>query len=184
MEWLDSIGGLLTGAASGGIFGFLGAAVGGVTKYFATKAEREFEQLKWAHEDKLHAQNLEKLKLEHDNEVQIVAQQGSWDGLEKSLEHDMVASANAYPIANTIKTLFRPFLTGMLTVMQFVIVWIIWQGFVNQEANSVINLLNAPASPATDLLRYTVYSVVFAAQTSIVWWFGERAFAPPGMKNR
>jgi hypothetical protein len=37
---------------------------------------------------------------------------------------------------------------------------------------------------AKELLVYDVKSLVFSASTAVVWWFGDRAFAPPGMKNR
>ena len=34
-----------------------------------------------------------------------------------------------------------------------------------------------------ELLRYIVYSVVFAWSTAVLWWFGDRAMTPPGFRN-
>ncbi|MBK1695783.1 hypothetical protein [Rhodovibrio salinarum] len=34
------------------------------------------------------------------------------------------------------------------------------------------------------LLRYIVYSTVFAAMAAVTWWFGERAMTPPALKHR
>ena len=43
---------------------------------------------------------------------------------------------------------------------------------------------SAKEAEIKDLLRYMIYSLFFATTTAITWWFGDRAFAPPGMKNR
>lgn len=37
---------------------------------------------------------------------------------------------------------------------------------------------------ASRLVEYTVRSIVFAASTATVWWFGDRALQPPGTKHR
>ena len=184
MEWLSAIGGVATSAASGGLFGFLGAAVGGITKYFAVKAEREFQKEKWKHEKELFDQEMERSKVEQEQRVELVAQEGSWDGLQSTVDHDTALTKNSPSWVNAIKSLFRPVLTMVLNIMQFVIFWHIWQGFVNDQDNAVMSILNAPESTATGMLKYVIYSIVFSAQTSTVWWFGERAFTPPGMKNK
>ncbi|WP_323795021.1 hypothetical protein [Nisaea sp.] len=85
---------------------------------------------------------------------------------------------------NGIKSLFRPLLTFVLVVAEVFIFWNICEGYRLGDGSSILSLLNASQSPATDLLQYVVYSIVFAAQTAVVWWFGDRAFAPAGMKNR
>lgn len=184
MEWLDSLVGLVGGAASGGIFGLLSAGVGAVAKHFQLKAEREFKKAEWAHEERLFEKQMEFDKQRHNQEVEIVAQEGSWQNMSTALEHDTSLSRVSSEWVNNVKSLVRPILTLFLNVIQFVIFWQVWTAFVSGESNAVMSLLNAPASPATDLLRYVVYSIVFAAQTCNLFWFGERAFAPPGMKNR
>ena len=54
MEWLSAISGVLTSSATGGVFGLIGSVAGAWMKSKALKSEREFKQLEWAHEDKLH----------------------------------------------------------------------------------------------------------------------------------
>ena len=184
MEWLDSIAGLLTGAASGGIFGFLGSAAGAVAKHFQLKAEREFKQLEWAHEDKLFEQQMQRTKLEHDQQIEVVAQEGSWAGLETTVKHDSVLTAHSHKWVNDVKSLFRPFLTTVLVAAEVFIFWNLWVSFATGETNTLVEILNSPGNPVTEILKYVIYSIVFAAQTAVVWWFGDRAFAPPGMKNR
>lgn len=53
-----------------------------------------------------------------------------------------------------------------------------WQ-IVGQGVATVLD-----AAEVKDLLRYIVYSVVFTACTAGMWWFADRALAPPGLKNR
>jgi hypothetical protein len=76
-----------------------------------------------------------------------------------------------------VKDLFRPVLTAGLFVLSYVI-------FLDViRRNGVLAHVLSP-DEALELIKYIVYSVVFSATTSGVWWFGDRAFSPPGMKNR
>lgn len=184
MEWLDLLTGAVTSAASGGIVGLLGAGVSAVAKHFQLKAERAFQEKKWAHERELIAEQREWDKQQHLQEVEIVAQAGSWDNLGKSMEHDTALSKNSSEWVNNVKSLMRPVLTLVLNAMQFTIFWQLWTAYSLQQDNAVMTLINAPDSPATELLKYVIYSIMFAANTANLWWFAERGFAPPGMKNR
>ena len=37
---------------------------------------------------------------------------------------------------------------------------------------------------ADGLANYITHSVVFAATTAMVWWFGDRGMTPPALKER
>ena len=108
-----------------------------------------------------------------ENEMAIVAQQGSWNSLQASYQHD---SAPTYRWTNAIRALFRPILTAGL----FGLVYLMWQDL--QEGRILAEFFSD--AELRDIVRYIVMSVVFTATTAGVWWFGERAFAPPGIKNR
>lgn len=170
---------LLTGGAAGGLFGLIGSLVGAWFKERAIKAEREFQKDKWTYEKDILALNMQAKAQETEQELAIVSQQGAWQGLDQSIKHDTVLVRAASGWVNDLRSLFRPILTTMLQIGQ---VWIIWMVATQNEV--MIQILTGPANPVAELLRYAVYSWVFAAQTSVVWWFGDRAFAPPGMKNR
>ena len=184
MEWLGEVAGLATSAASGGIFGLIGSGIGAVAKYFQTKANRAFEQEKWAYEERLLDRQMERDRMAHEQDVELIAQEGAWQGLDSSIAHDTMLARQSAGWVSSVKSLFRPVLTLALVGAEVFIFWNVWTGFQSEAGSSILNLLNAEQSPATNLLQYVVYSIVFAAQTAVVWWFGDRAFAPPGMKNR
>jgi len=48
--------------------------------------------------------------------------------------------------------------------------------------NALVTLLGQGA--VVEIMTYIIYSVVFSCSTAIVWWFGDRALTPPGMKSR
>ncbi len=179
MDLLTGALSLLTGGAAGGLFGLIGALAGSWMKQRAIRAERDFKKEQWAYELDLQRLNMEARAQETEQELAIVSQEGSWDGLDRSTRHDTVLIEHSPGWVNAVKSLFRPVLTLVLQGVQAWIIWLLATG--NAQ---MIEILIAEASPAAELLRYAVYSLVFAAQTAVVWWFGDRAFAPPGMKNR
>jgi hypothetical protein len=177
MEWIAS---LLGNAASGGVFGFLASAVGGVFKYFQTRQQQKFEEKKWQHELALINKEHDRDREEDEHELAVISQQGAWSGLTTSIEADAKVG-DTYKWVNAIKALYRPVLTTGLVLIAYMI-------FKDLSAmlatgGSVLTGVFTPEQ-AKELLVYDVNSLVFSASTAVVWWFGDRAFAPPGMKNR
>ena len=162
MEFFTSIVGAGANAMSGGIFGLVGSLFGGVFKYFQRKQDQSFKKEEWNHELELQESNRKSAQLQTDNELEIVAQAGSYKGLNASIRAQGKVP-ESYTIVNAIRSLFRPFLTtGLVVLTAF------FYHYTQDE----------------DLREYIIQSMVFCASTSIVWWFGDRAFAPPGMKNK
>ena len=151
--------------ASGGLLGLVGSLTGGVLKYFQTRQAQKFEELKWAHELKLLEIQGKRELAENEHELALSDSRGSWEGLEASIG---VEEKDSYRWVHAVKALFRPALTTGL----FVLVYLIY--------GDLPSLL--PADEARDVSQYIVKSIVFAASTAGVWWFGDRAFAPPGTK--
>lgn len=166
MEWLTgilgSIGGIATSAASGGIFGLIGSGISTIGKYF---------QAKQAHKQKLEIMEMQ---------MKMKAQEGSWNSMIESLKSEAAAS-DTYKWVNAIKALYRPFLTTGLVVVTYMLFQDVLGGLGNEQ--SVIADIFTGAE-LKEILRYIVYSIVFSTATAIVWWFADRAFAPPGLKNR
>ncbi len=160
-------------AASGGIFGLLGSLIGGAFKFFQAKQAHK-EKLEWADKEMAMARlDMERDTLAADNEARLIAAQGSWLGLRASYAQDYGAT---YKWANAVKTLYRPLLTSGLLFL----VWKIWDDI--QTGQALIEYFTE--AELKDVIKYIVMSVVFTASTAAVWWFGDRAFAPPGFKNR
>lgn len=169
MEWLGDILGVVGSAASGGIFGVLGAIGGSVVKYFQRKQEQEFKKEEWAHE---HAT----MRLQ----MEMASQKGSWDGLKASHLAE-VTPVDTYKWVNAIKSLYRPILTSALVLVTYLLFINILDGLAGNNS-TLTAIFNGPE--LKEILRYIVYSVVFSTATAIAWWFCERALQPPGMKNR
>ena len=174
MEGLMELLGAGASIAGGGIFGLFGAITGQVSKYFQAKADRAWEEKKWAHEDKLFDQQITLGKSETENEIALAASLGSWNGLSESIKADAATQAVS-SWASDIKALYRPFLT---TALVFCSMYIIHSLMFGKLATVLT------ATETTELLRYAIYSVVFSTSAAITWWFGDRALTPPNQKNR
>jgi len=171
------IGSIISGAltvGSGGIFGLFGSAIGVVAKYFQEKQRQNWEVQKWGHETKMLELNMKAKAQETEQELAIVAQEGSWKGLEASIEA-AASMKPVHPITNDIKCLFRPFLTTVLWILAGWVFYKIYSGDLKGWITK---------ADALSLIKYMVHTVFFAASTATVWWFGDRALAPPGAKNK
>jgi hypothetical protein len=171
MEWLDLIG----NAATGGLLGVFGSVIGGVTKYFQKKQEIEEAGRERSHELTLIEMEMKRGASETENELKII-EAGVAGNIREASYTLPVAVSGASVWVNNIRSLFRPFLTlalwGLLTG---VVVMVLYGDrlsdlFVEGELS--------------DLIKYVVQSIVFAASTATMWWFGDRALAPPGTKDR
>lgn len=182
MDWAGLAMGLAGSAASGGILGLVGSLFGGGLKFLQSWQQQKFEKDKWVHELALLEMEIKRNRIEDEHELAIVSQQGAWKGIETSLQADAsLAASDTYRWSKAVKELYRPFLTSAL----FVMVWFIFSDllaiFRGDDSTLLIVFTRAEAK---NLLTYIVQSVVFTASTAGVWWFGDRAFAPPGYKNR
>lgn len=176
MDTLVSLLGVGASVASGGLFGVLGSAVGMFFKWRQKKLDLEERALDRAHELKLIELQMKGRAEETEQELAIAQQTGSWEGLATSVRADSMLGPSTHIWVNDVKSLFRPFLTTGLWVCT---AWI----FSMILDESTILLLKDQSPWLQDLIKYMIYSVVFATSGATMWWFGDRAFAPAGLKN-
>ena len=182
MDWLSDLLGFGASVASGGLFGLLGAGIKVVANYFQEKQRQDWQREVWANERELQKLQIEARKAETEMEIALASSQGAWSGLDSSIAADKYLTGKTHTWVNDVKSLFRPFLTTLLVA---VVGWMFWLvlGSLAGTRNTVLTDAFTVAELQA-IVRYMVYTMTFSAATAIVWWFGERAFAPPGMKNR
>ena len=154
---------LLATLASGGagsVFGVLGSLAGAFFKARERKADRK-------HELELRKHDRADLQAGHTNDMESVR--------ETSRANALVSSIQAQGAARGVKSLFRPFLTTLLVIMSG---WIFYMLVSSDELTQYFN-----AVERAELIRYVVYSIVFATCSAVTWWFGDRALAPPTVKH-
>ena len=110
---MADIFGLGLDAAAGGIFGIFGTALGRVAGYFERKQTFKHEVQRWGHEYKLHELQMQAQAQETEMELALAAQQGSWRGLDASIEADSNIGKASLWVINTLR-LVRPTLTLLL----------------------------------------------------------------------
>jgi len=154
---MDIVGDLLgTGASalSGGLFGLVGNIATKVFGYFEAKQAFAQKQAEWSHESELLKLQMQAKASETEQEIHVAESQGSWSGLGASVTAEGTLGAT-YPWVNAVRALVRPGLTlGLSTFL----------------ASAFFAL-----APGDIDRAYVADSLVFAAVTSIVWWFGDRA---------
>jgi len=184
MDGIGELLGLGASVASGGLFGFLSAGVGAIGKFFQAKEahKQKIELMEW--DIRMFDKQMESKKLETEMEIAVTSSEGAWTGLHDSILADKALAKNSPEWVNGIKSLFRPFLTTALTGSSVWMIVMVWDSVMNSggEESSLVVLFTE--AEIKDLLKYMIYSLFFATTTSIVWWFGDRAFAPPHLKNR
>lgn len=181
MEWLTDILGIGATAASGGVLGLVGAVAGKVGQVVQAKQERKAKQLDYEHELKLLEMQHAQASQEDLHEVEMVETRGSYAGLEASIGAETSLQQVSLWV-NNLRSLTRPVLTFSLIGI------IAWMFIVLMDAiqtgtdNALVALLGSAA--VIDILTYIINSVVFSATTAMVWWFGDRALAPPTHRSR
>lgn len=174
MDDIVSLLGAGASVASGGLFGLFGSIVGQVSKHFQRKQEQKWEKEKWNYEADMFRLQMQAKAAETEQELAIVSQQGSWSSLDSSIKADgLIKPQSAW--ASDVKALFRPFIT---VVLVGVTAWIIHM-LLNGRLDATLT-----HQDKLDIIRYSVYSVVFSTSTAITWWFADRALTPPQFKNR
>ena len=178
MDFLDLIGGALS-IGSGGIFGLIGSGISSAFKYFQRKQEFE-QQLTLREEDrKDFKQQMEFSAQETEQEIAITSAEGAWNGLGQSIE--AAAQIKGSDWSSKLLRLFRPILTMMLVAMSGWIIWMMWSAAVDAQTNGLSTLFTM--GELKELLQYCINSIIFAATTSVVWWFGDRSMKPPMEKK-
>jgi len=172
---LADILGVGASVASGGVLGLLGSAVGAVGKYFTRKQELVEADKNRQHELALIREQRATKAEETESEIRLVDAAASGEMRVKSYEMQETAGPTSQ-WANDLKTLFRPTLTLFL--------WLATGGCLMWVAKYGVESGLLTYKDFGELVRYIVYSVVFSAVTATVWWFGDRAFLPPGLSRR
>lgn len=143
-----------TSALSGGLFGLVGNAVTKVAGYFEAEQAFKQKQAEWSHETDLLKLQMQAKAAETENEMQLAAASGSWTGLASSVSAETSIGAT-YPWVNAVRALVRPALTFGLAAFLASAFFVMTPGDIDRA--------------------YVADSLVFAAVTAIVWWFGDRA---------
>lgn len=181
MDWLNGLLGVGASVASGGALGLVGAVVGKIGQVFQAKQELKAKKLDYEHELKLLEMQQSEKSREDLHEVSMVETQGSYSGLEASINAEAQIS-NVSVWVNNLRSLTRPFLTfSLLAVVGWMFVTLM-SAIQTGTDNALVALLGQAA--VVDILTYIIYSVVFSSSTAIVWWFGDRALTPPGQRSR
>lgn len=146
------IGSVLDAGLSGGLFGLIGNVAGKVIGIFEAKQTFAQKKEEWSHEERLLDMQVKAKAAETEQELAVTASSGSWGGLGESLKAETAIGAS-YKWVNAVRALVRPALTVGLG------------GFLCAAFFAVDGAARAGLSD----------SLVFAAVTAIVWWFGDRA---------
>lgn len=136
-------------AAAGGLFGLIGTALGRVAGFFERKQVHAQQQAQWSHELRLHELNMTAKAQETEAELALLAQSGSWKGLEASILAEASLGEASRWVTDTLR-LVRPTLTLLL--------WLITGWIFSRTQDGTI-----------------VEAAVFAATAATLWWFGDRA---------
>ena len=148
------LGSLISSGLSGGLFGLLGNVAGKVIGIFEAREVFAQKKEEWGHEERLLDMQMKAKAAETEQELAVTASSGSWSGLGDSLKAE-TAIGVSYPWVNAVRALVRPCLTvglgGFLCAAFFAL---------------------GPSDAARGAISD---SLVFAAVTAIVWWFGDRA---------
>ena len=166
--------GLGAAAASGGLFGVAGAALGGWMKW-KERAQRTIEEA---------AQREHEIKL-IEMKLRVRSQEGSWAALGVTHKSEIALNGQEnYKWVVAIKSLFRPLLTLVLWALVYLQLSIILTGSMQEYLKLAGDGTILSREELLSLVRYVIYSTVFSATTATTWWFGERALSLPEMKNR
>ena len=154
MIFFSHLFGCAVSASAGGVFGLIGNLATKGFHYLETKQSFAAKEAEWQHETELLKLQSQWKQPETEREPPPIALAGTWSGLLSSLGDERGLPAT-YKWVDAARALVRPLLTlGLSGVL----------------AAAVFSM--APGDLARD---YVIESLVFAAVTSIVWWFGDRA---------
>jgi len=113
----------------------------------------------------------------HGTEMDTLKQETSSNGLLATIKADSNIAASGW--AANLKAIYRPFLTTVLLCISTVI-FLKLLSALGGESNALSGAFDK--KELVEMLRYTVYTIIFSTATAITWWFGERAFTPLNLK--
>ena len=145
-----------TGASAlgGGLFGLVGNVASKLIGLVEAKQEFAQKKEEWGHEERLLDMQTKAKAAETEGELAVTASSGSWSGLAESLKAE-TGIGPAYPWVNAVRALVRPALTLGLAAFLCAAFFALTPGDIDRA--------------------YVADSLIFAAVTAIVWWFGDRA---------
>jgi len=171
--------GIITGLVGSFTTGLFGIA----NKHIERKANKDkyahTERL-WEHEAKLLTLQSQARVAETEQEVVLRSVEGSYSGLQASIQSQDVATSNAYKWAATLISLMRPFITLALL---YVLIKSALEGIAATDLVQTLDLSNDQVltNVVTDI--YTLVdnnaalAVIFElASMAVAWWFGDRSF--------
>ena len=144
--------GVAASAAGGGLFGLFGTALGRLAGFFERKQTIAHEERRWLHEVNLLELQQATHAQETEAELAIARTEGSWSGLEASLNAEAVIAAS-YRWVDAVRALTRP----SLTLLLWGITLAIW--------------FSADAASQSSIAE----TATFAATAATLWWFGDRS---------
>ncbi len=148
---MDDVIGLAASAASGGLFGLVGTALGRVANFFERRQDQAHERARWGHEGELLKLQMQASREETEAALALAETAGSWEGLRASMMAE-AAIGESYRWVNAVRGLTRPALTFLLWAISTAI----W--------------FQADAA-GRDAITETA---TFAATAATLWWFGDR----------
>lgn len=139
-------------AAGGGLFGLFGTALGRLAGFFERRQTIAHEERRWQHEVSLLQLQQSAAVQETEAELAIAQTEGSWAGLEASLNAE-AAIAASYRWVDAVRVLTRP----ILTLLLWGITLAIWSSADVASQSSITQ------------------TATFAATAATLWWFGDRS---------
>lgn len=152
---MEDLLGVTASAASGGLFGLVGTALGRVAGFFERRQSHAHERARWAHESELITLHQAAARQETEAELALTETRGSWQGLSASMAAE-AAIAPSYKWVDAVRGLTRPFLTLLL----WLIAAGIWIGATEADRAAIVETAS------------------FAATAATLWWFGDRGPKP------
>ena len=154
---MDILGTLVDAGASamsGGLFGLIGHVATKIAGYFEAEQQFKQKQAEWSHETDLLKLQMNARQEETESEIRLAGASGSWSGLGASVTAETAIGAT-FAWVNAVRALVRPALTFGLAAFLCIAFFVMRPGDIDRA--------------------YVANSLVFAAVTAIVWWFGDRA---------
>lgn len=168
MDLIGAAGGGLAGGALGAAFGALGSILNrgfGVLEMREKRRDRQLElaheKERWSHDTVLAEQARSASAAEARQNLALAQAQGSWAGLNASVEAEAAIGAS-WPWVAAVRALTRPALTVML--------WLLYTLVFLSAASGALE-----GDTASSVIRTAVDTVSFSAATALTWWFGDRA---------
>jgi hypothetical protein len=137
----------------GGLFGLVGNVASKVIGIFEAREVFAQKKEEWGHDERVLDMQAKAAAAANAQALATTAASGSWSGLSESLKAEGAIGAS-YAWVNAVRALVRPALTIGLC------------GFL-AAAFFALSPSDAVRSEISD-------SLVFAAVTAVVWWFGDR----------